>query len=108
MKPSKNITDVRILHSNIRGYKSKKESLDDIVIKLKPLDVICLNKTGLKGSNKVKLDGFFSLCKNRVDKAMVVVSTSVGKELKPFTGKEMKVKKGMNILLLAWIIACLP
>ena len=51
-KPSKNITDVRILHSNIRGYKSKN-------LKLKPLDVICLNETGLKGSNKVKLDGFF-------------------------------------------------
>ena len=81
--------------------------MDDIVLKLKPLDVICLDETGLKGSNKVKLDGFFSFCKNRVDKAMGGVSTSVGKELKPFTVKVTESEKGDEYLITR-LDHCLP
>lgn len=55
--------EFKILHSNIRGFLSKKTSLVDNVKKCQA-DVICLNEHGLRGRNKVNIPGYFTLSKN--------------------------------------------
>ena len=51
-----------ILHSNIRGVTSKKDSLMDVLGKVSP-DVCILNETGLKGKNKVNIPGYLTFTK---------------------------------------------
>ena len=84
----KNTIDIKIVHSNIDGYTSKKESLNEIADKEKP-DVITLNDTNLKGKLKVKVPGYFSFSKNR-EKFKGGVATVIANHLKNNT---MKVKK---------------
>ena len=45
--------DLKIIHSNIDGYKSKKESINEIAEKETP-DIITLNDTNLKGKLKLR------------------------------------------------------
>ena len=77
---------VKILQSNIRGFNSKKESFKDIVKNTNP-DVIILNETALRGSNKAKIDGYFTFQKNRATKAMGGVATLIENHLKSNTVK---------------------
>ena len=58
-----------LLHSNIRGYTSKKEALLEVV-KDVDADVCILNETGLKGKNKVNIPGYLTFSKNRQVKNM--------------------------------------
>ena len=46
-----------ILHSNIRGYTSKKEAFYEVVKDI-DADVCILNETGLKGEKKVNIPGY--------------------------------------------------
>ena len=52
--------DLVVLHSNIRGFNSKKESLKEVLNDLNDVDVCILNETGLRGRNKVTLPGYLS------------------------------------------------
>ena len=54
-----NSINLKIIHSNTDGYKSKKESITDIADNEKP-DLFLLNDTNLKGNLKVKVPGYFS------------------------------------------------
>ena len=65
-----------LLHSNIRGFNSKKESLEK-VLKDNQVDICVLNETGLRGKNKVILPGYITFTRNRVAKAMGGISTSI-------------------------------
>ena len=65
-----------ILLSNIRGVKSKKESLLEVLKDVNP-DICILNETGLRGKNKLKIQGYITFSRNRVEKAMGGISTSV-------------------------------
>ena len=62
--PNKKNIDLKIIHSNIDGYNSKKESVNEIAATEKP-DIITLNDTNLKGRLKVKVPNYFSYNKNR-------------------------------------------
>ena len=84
-----NSVDLKIIHSNTDGYKSKKESIHEIVTNEKP-DILCLNDTNLKGSLKVKVPGYFSYNKNR-DKHKGGVATVIANHLVHNT---MKVAEG--------------
>ena len=64
----------------------------NIVSRVKP-DVVNLNETGLRGNNKVKLEGFHSFSRNRVSKAMGGVATSVAEDLQQRT---IKVGEGVE------------
>ena len=81
--------DIKIIHSNVDGYTSKKESINEIVEKEKP-DIMTLNDTNLKGKLKVKIPNYFSYNKTR-DKNKGGVSTVVANHLKHST---MKVTEG--------------
>ena len=70
-----------ILHSNIRGFNSKKESIENIIKDI-DVDVCTLNETGLRGRNKVVLPGYISFTKNRAAKAMGGICTAVKDTLK--------------------------
>ena len=85
----KDKVDIKIIHSNIDGYTSKKESINEIAEQEQP-DVMTLNDTNLKGKLKVKVPNFFSYNKNR-DKNKGGVSTVVANHLKHST---MKVTEG--------------
>ena len=85
----KNCVDIKIIHSNVDGYTSKKESVIEIVEKEKP-DVLTLNDTNLKGKLKVKVHKYFSYNKNR-EKFKGGVSTVIANHLKHNT---MKVTEG--------------
>ena len=87
----KESTTLTILHSNIRGFKSKRDSLEKILETVKP-DIVNLNETNVKGRNKVLHKGFHSFCRNRKEtKHMGGISTAVSDDLKPFA---VKVKEG--------------
>ena len=58
-----------IFHSNIRGYNSKKASLDKIALALAP-NVLCLNEHGLRGTNKPQIKGYKSFSRNRKTQTM--------------------------------------
>ena len=60
----KDKVDIKLIHSNIDGYTSKKESINEIADKEIP-DIITLNDTNLKGKLKVKVPNYFSYNKNR-------------------------------------------
>ena len=51
---------LRVLHSNIRGFSSKQESLADILEKVNP-DICNLNEIGLRGNRKIKIKQLFVL-----------------------------------------------
>ena len=74
--------NLKMLHSNLRGFLSKKTSLVYNVKCTNP-DIICLN--GLRGKNKVIIAGYFTFCKNRVDQAMGGVSVSLDNCMKQQT-----------------------
>ena len=84
--------EIILFHNNIRGFTSKKESLQKIIDCVKP-DIVSLNETGLNGLNKVKLYGYSSFSRNRKEKSMGGVSTSVKEELKTHT---VNIKEGDN------------
>ena len=60
----KESTTLTIFHSNIRGFKSKRDSLEKILETVKP-DIVNLNETNVKGRNRVLHKGFHSFCRNR-------------------------------------------
>ena len=72
-----------ILHSNLRGYNSKKESLLGVVKDIDP-DICILNETGLKGRNKVNIPGYITFSRNREVKSMGGISTSIKEKFKNF------------------------
>ena len=60
---SKNNLSLKILHTNIRGYNSKRISLETIV-NSKEVDIVTINETHLKGKKKAELSGFEPFCRN--------------------------------------------
>ena len=56
-------------------------------------DVIILNETALRGTNKAKIEGYFTFSRNRVSKAMGGVATMVDDHLKSNT---VKVSEGVD------------
>ena len=52
------------MHTNIRGFNSKADSLKSIC-KAKDVDVVTINETQLRGKKKIFIPGFKSYCKNR-------------------------------------------
>ena len=89
MNNVKHNVDIKIIHSNTDGYKSKKESINEIADKESP-DIMTLNDTNLKGNLKVKVPGYFSFNKNR-EKYKGGVATVIANYLKHNT---MKVAEG--------------
>ena len=53
----------KILQTNIRGFQSKKLSLQAIV-ESKDADIVIINETHLKGNKKTSLPGFTSFLSN--------------------------------------------
>ena len=79
-----------IYQSNIRGYGSKRVSFENIISSIKP-SVICLNETHLKSGQRMKISGFNSFNRNRQNKYMGGISTSVANK---DTMHTLKVKEG--------------
>ena len=86
-----NSVELKIIHSNTDGYKSQKESINEIAANEKP-DIWTLNDTNLKGNLKVKVPGYFSYNINR-DKNKGGVATVIANHLVQNT---MKVAEGTN------------
>ena len=59
-----NCKSFKIFQTNIRGFHSKKLSLEAIV-ESKKADILIINETHLKGNKKISLPGFTTFCKNR-------------------------------------------
>ena len=59
-----NCKSFKILQTNIRGFLSKKLSLEAIV-ESKKADIVLINETHLNGKKKISLPGFTTFCKNR-------------------------------------------
>ena len=69
------------MHTNPRGWISKKESLLKLTKSLDP-DVININETQLTGNNKVDIKTFTSFCKNRKEKTGGGICSSVSNRIK--------------------------
>ena len=86
--------DINIIHSNIDGYTSKKESVDSMANNMLP-DVITLNETLLTGKHTIKQKNYMSFCKNRDDlKEGGGVATLIAEYLRPDTVKVSEGKDG--------------
>ena len=87
----KSVTNFVLLHSNIRGLRSKVQSLNHVVNNILSVDCISLNEHGIRGRNSVKIDNFHSFSKNRMNKRMGGVSLSIPNDK---INSFMKVKEG--------------
>ena len=76
-KSGSNNSNFILLHFNIRGLRSKLQSLNNVVNNVVSPSCISLNEHGLLGKNNVKIDNFYSFTKNRINKRMGGVSLSV-------------------------------
>ena len=76
------MTNFVLLHSNIRGLKSKLQSLNHVANSIVIPDCISLNEHGLRGENKVKIENYYSFSKNRSNKRIGGVSLSISEEAK--------------------------
>ena len=84
-------TSLRILNNNVGGWNSKKNSLPDILEKLKP-DVCTFQETSLAGTNKIKIKNYHTNVRNRKDlKRMGGVAIAVHNHIKSHA---IKVKEG--------------
>ena len=88
-KVKNNFVDIKIIQSNVDGYTTKKESINDIAKDEAP-DVMTLNDTNLKGKLKVKVPDYFSYVKNR-EQNKGGVATVIANHLK---SNVMKVAEG--------------
>ena len=52
------------MYSNIRGYRSKRNSLIQILEEVKP-DIVLLIETNLKGNTTTNVPGYKAVCRNR-------------------------------------------
>ena len=80
------LTTLKILHSNIDGYISKNESVNEIIQQVNH-DVFPLNETALKGRRKIDTSGYISFEKNRLNNKGGV-ATSIAEYLKKNTVKQ--------------------
>ena len=87
-----------IYYSNIRGYKSKSESLKSIVSALDP-NIIVLNETRLKSKEKLKIENYKSFNRNRQDKNMGGVSISIRNDKTKHVVKTGEVKDDNEFLI---------
>ena len=85
------MTNFVLLHSNIRGLKSKVQSLNHVANNVVSADCISLNEHGIRGNNSVKIDNYHTFSKNRINKRMGGVSLSIPEEHKK---SYMKIKEG--------------
>ena len=68
-----------ILLMNVRGYKSKRDSVNEVVEKMKPT-VVVLNETQLTGRMKVNIENYKCWTKNREAKGGGGIATGVSTE----------------------------
>ena len=80
------------MHSNIRGLKSKTESLMANIGLIKP-NIVLLNEHGITGKNKIDIKNYTTFTRNRDNKQLGGVSISVDNELKNSTFR-VKVGEG--------------
>ena len=82
-----------VLHTNLRGFSSKKKSLSEIVNILRP-NVVTMNEVGLRKDKKVALGGYNCYTRNRkTNESMGGVATAVINEEKMST---LKILEGEN------------
>ena len=85
-------SELILMHANVRGFLSKKQSIIDNVEKVSP-DIFLTNEHGLRGKNKVNIPSYFSFTKCRESKQSGGCSISVVNAMKQET---VKVKEGIN------------
>ena len=79
-----------MFHSNIRGYNSKKTSLNNIINVLRP-NAITLNEVGLRGKKKCSINGYNTYTRNRQQQSMGGIATSIRSDESQFC---LKVDEG--------------
>ena len=87
-----------IYHANIRGFKSKSNSLNSILDVVKP-NLVTLNEHGLKNNQKLVIDNFKSFTKNRKNQNMGGVSISVSEEEAKYCTKSSEGPEGDEYLI---------
>ena len=75
------LNNLRILLLNIRGFKSKEVSLQNVTKLFHP-SIIVLNETQLVGRENVKIENYISWSKNRTSRPGGGIATLVSKTLK--------------------------
>ena len=81
-----------LFHSNIRGFNSKKTSLNNIISVINP-NVITLNEVGLRGKKKCSITGYNTYTRNRKQHSMGGIATGVRKDESKFC---LKIDEGEN------------
>ena len=96
-KRSSNTVSLKLIQTNMDGYTSKKESIDEIASAEVP-DIITINDTALNGNMKVKIPEYFCYSKNR-EKKKGGVATVVANYLKPNTTKVTEGREGDEYII---------
>ena len=81
-----------ILHSNIRGFRSKKDSLvaNESLVNA---DLISLNEHGVCGNNKINIENYVTFSKNRTSQKLGGASLSIKEDEKE---NIVKIKEGID------------
>ena len=58
------LNEFKIYHNNIRGFNSKRISLESILSSIQP-NIVTLNETRYRNQQKVEISGYPSFCRNR-------------------------------------------
>ena len=81
-----------IMFNNVRGFKSKQESVKNVADSIKA-DVIILNETHVSDKSKVSIPGYYTFSKGRATRKGGGISTSVANNLKQYA---VNIKEGEN------------
>ena len=64
-KEKKDSVDMTIILNNVKGYGSKKESINHDVLEKERPEVLLINETLLRGKRKINVPNYFSFIKSR-------------------------------------------
>ena len=83
-KGRRSVDSLLLLHSNPRGWLSKKTAILDVIKTTSP-DYVNLNETQLRGDNKVSIKDYTCYSKNRKDVAGGGICSAVSSRLQQHT-----------------------
>ena len=76
--------DLKLLHTNPRGWVSKRAAIVDLIDRVQP-DYVNINETQLRGDNKVQIKGYNCFSKNRKEMSGGGICSAVVSSLKEHT-----------------------
>ena len=93
--------NLRVMVTNIRGFYSKKESLEAITVR-EEIDVICVSETFMSGNRFPELSGFTTFFRNRSTRGSGGVAVMIREEKAKYAVKVHTGPEENEFLVIKW------